>query len=258
MKSWLSIALAGLALGGCSNGNSPSAPETPVTTESPETAAPLKTEQRGAGLDVAAVKALAGDARLAKATSLDLSQNPIGDDGAGALAASAHTGALNQVWLGGTGLGDAGLVALSKSGALRPKMLFLGSNGFAEAGLSALLQSPVAGGLNLLRLSMTAIGDGGARALAAHAPAGLTDLEVAMCGLTDAGVRALFESAALSKLETLDIGGNEVGDETLALLADAGRLPALKTLTFLGRALDPALAAKLKAARPGLTLTGVR
>lgn len=128
-----------------------------------------------------AAGALASSALVASLRTLDLSQNPIGDEGVEALARGAPLGLLDALSLRGVGLTDRGLARLA-SARWAPSSLSLGDN---------------------------AIGDEGARALAASpACARLRRLDLAGNGLTDEGVEALAASPYLRGLEKLSLGNN--------------------------------------------------
>ncbi len=99
MKTRRALALlaptACLLLAGC-RGERP-APEASTATR-PAAGQPTETsmdsivDHRGAAIGVGRVEALAADPALAHVTALDLSENPIGDAGAVALARSPHAG----------------------------------------------------------------------------------------------------------------------------------------------------------------------
>lgn len=126
-------------------------------------------------LSAAAVQSLA---RFQSVESLDVSVNPLGDDGAAMLLRAFPN--LTRLDLGNTGLGDAGVRRLVASGAL--------------------------GGLRSLSLAWNPVGDDAAAALA-----GLTHLEVLDLAGTQLGLRGaktLAESPDLGQLRTVALGEN--------------------------------------------------
>ncbi|MCA9526725.1 MAG: hypothetical protein KC549_10585, partial [Myxococcales bacterium] len=199
----------------------------------------------------ARLAALVGDAGFAAVMALDVTQSPIGDDGARALAQSPHTGKLKSLWLDRTGITDAGAQALGAA-SLPLVELYVGYNPIGPDGLKALLAAPAADYF-ILRLSFTRVGDAGA-ALLAQSPRlpKLQRLELTAAGLTDAGVRALLSSPGLERLDTLELGHNAAGPRAIEPLLDADKLPALRTLDLSGVPLDAALIEQVKARRPDL------
>jgi internalin A len=147
-------------------------------------------------------------------TSLDLSDNRIGDEGARALAALTS---LTSLTLHNTRIGDDGARALAALTNLAS--LNLSYNRIGEEGARALAALT---NLTTLNLQQNQIGDEGARALAALT--NLTTLNLRDNQIGGEGARAL---AALTKLTSLDLLYNQIGGEGTRALA------ALTNLTFL-------------------------
>ena len=116
----------------------------------------------GGGLDPGACATLARGAP--SLGWLDLSANPIGDEGARALAGAGFAAALTRLALHGCDVGLRGLDALT---AAMPSLiaLDLGGNRLGDEGAELLARSSALGSLELLRLSGCGIGERGARAL---------------------------------------------------------------------------------------------
>ena len=150
---------------------------------------------------------------------------------------------------------DAGARALAGALSMALRQLYLSANEITGAGVEALMASPVTKELEYLRLSMNPIGDAGARAIAEQGPKGLTILFLERTAITDAGFRAIVDSPRLASLDWLALGQNALTADAVAALADPAKLPALTTLEVDAKAVDDALLAKLKAARPGLKIS---
>ncbi len=114
---------------------------------------------------------------------LVLTNNPIGDEGAAALAGWKHLGGLRSLYTTACELSEEGVASLLASGQLTS--------------------------LEKWTLSYNELGDAGAKVLAAHAAqlARLSFLELKDTDLRDAGSKALA-AAKLPKLRTLDVSGN--------------------------------------------------
>jgi hypothetical protein len=92
----------------------------------------------------------------------------------------------------------------------------------------------------------------GAKALAANPNlARLTSLSLRGCRIQAGGARALWRSSYLQGLRVLDLSGNEI-NKGMEPLTDPGLLPELTACQLDEVKLSPALAKRLRAARPGV------
>ncbi|MGD9904452.1 MAG: protein kinase [Vicinamibacterales bacterium] len=187
---------------------------------------------------------------------LDLTGNPLGDDGAGVLAhllprlpvrslgladcgmsgrglatilAAAPSG-LAHLSLSGNAVDASGAMELAAAAAARPASLELARTGLGVDGLTALARSPF--GHRLRRLVLDGALRGAEPRAAADALAALPALRTLSLRETDAGdalVTALTGSPVAARLEDLDLAFNPVGDAGAAPIADGG-WPALRRL----------------------------
>jgi hypothetical protein len=101
-------------------------------------------------------------------------------------------------------------------------------------------------------------GDEGVEVLAARlaANSSLRELDLTGCHVTTRGIRALTTCGGLEKLTRLVLDINPIEPETIRLLADTSRLPALRTVSV-ARSLR-AKVSELRAAASGgkLVLSG--
>jgi Leucine-rich repeat (LRR) protein len=160
-------------------------------------------------------------ASLVNLTSLDLRDNWIGDAGAQSLAGLVN---LTSLGLGGYKVrrsphkaGDAGAQALAA--LVNLTSLDLWYNNIGDAGAEALAGL---NNLNSLSLRYNHIGDAGVQALAGLV--NLTSLDLHMNKMGDMGAQAL---ASLVNLTSLDLGGNEIGDAGARALAGLVNLTSL-------------------------------
>lgn len=136
-------------------------------------------------------------AKLPSLGHLVLTNNPIGDDGARALAEWKHLGGLRALYLTACELSEEGIAALLSPGKLTS--------------------------LEKWTLAQNELGDAGARCIAEHAAqlSRLAYLELAEVGLRNAGTAALA-AARLPALRHLDISGNRGSyEELIAAYGDA-------------------------------------
>src|SRR5262245_32479312 len=70
-------------------------------------------------IDLATAKLLASSEKLAKITTLDLTDSPIGTEGLAALLASPHLKGLRRLYLDNTQIGDEGCKLLSTTMAFK-------------------------------------------------------------------------------------------------------------------------------------------
>ena len=167
-------------------------------------------------------------ARFKRLTSLNLSKNRIGAEGAKALAASEHLRNLTSLNLSNNRIGAEGATALAESEHLRNlTSLALGYNFIEDAGATALAGAEHLRNLTSLNLSGNSIGDEGVRALAASEHLrNLTSLNLMInLPIGDEGVTALAASEHLRNLTSLSLTGNyRIGDKGVKALAGAEHL----------------------------------
>ena len=112
------------------------------------------------------METLAASPFLQRVTYLDLSNNPVRDQGARRLASSPHLAHVQGLNLSSSGIGDAGLQALGASPHLvELRELYLGDNYISNNGVRTFAQSDLAEQLQLLHLRFNTIGSDGAEAL---------------------------------------------------------------------------------------------
>lgn len=138
---------------------------------------------------------------------LDLSDNPLGVEGATALAESGIVRTLRTLNLSKTRPGVPGVKTLVESG--RPaglRMLDLSDNLLGPVAVKVLASCGSLRGLRVLNLTNNLVGDAGASALAASRTlAGLLELDLRDADIGDAGAHALAESPHLENLLRLDL-----------------------------------------------------
>ncbi|MEZ6057213.1 MAG: hypothetical protein R3C01_10970 [Planctomycetaceae bacterium] len=202
----------------------------------------------GFGLDAAGAIAIAE--HLRQLTSLDLSENSIGE--AGAVAIAEHLHQLTSLNLGGNSINEAGAVAIAQH-LHQLTSLDLGSNSVGDEGAVAIVQNLHQ--LTSLDLGSNSISDAGAVAIARHLYK-LTSLSLDGNSIRDAGAVAIAQhlhqltslnlrfnsiddvAAAtiaqhLHQLTSLLLAWNSIGDAGAVAIAQAirdGRLPNLETL----------------------------
>lgn len=163
---------------------------------------------------------------LARLSALSFWASVVGDIGVEALAASEHLGKLTSLNLVGNDVGDKGVQALAASPAFsRLTSLNLGSNRIGPAGSEALANSPYLTQLTSLDLGENPLGDAGIVFLAESANVrNLTTLCLNRCGLGSVGARVLATTPSLSRLKSLDVRDNTIGNKArLALRLRFGK-----------------------------------
>jgi hypothetical protein len=187
---------------------------------------------------------------------LQLSNNPLGDAGAEALASSERLASLSWLDVAYCKMGLLGARALlNPPGLPRLTRLRLGGSDWPDdawsiepaeqlrggitvevlsAGNSiarALAESPLLASCRGLEIASSELGDEGIRVLAvSSAIRGIEVLRLAWCDLTAVSVRALTESPHLGALRELSLRDYTLDDETVAALLEA---PFLCRLTRL-------------------------
>lgn len=184
---------------------------------------------------------LAASPLLARLRQLYLSQNEIDDREMAILAGSPYVKNLRKLWLLINNVGAKGLKALAASPHLANlTSLGLMQNPLGAAGAAALAASQTIQHLEDLHLSYTRIGDAGIEALAGSSVvANLKSLSVCSSyndrsntAITSRGVAALANSPHFSKLESLRLDDNPIGDAGASALAKARCLKNLKDLSL--------------------------
>ena len=147
------------------------------------------------GLDAASIKAIAE-----KASSLvELRYANNGDAGdAGADAVAASDAPLDVIDASGTGISSRGAVALIGGGAAS---IFVNDNAFGDDGIKTIAEAVAAPFLADVDLRTPP-----------PAASNLRTLGLSKTGMTDAGATALAAALARSAVETVEVGGNKIGD----------------------------------------------
>ncbi|MBY0232307.1 MAG: TIGR02996 domain-containing protein [Gemmataceae bacterium] len=161
-------------------------------------------EMEGNGLTPAALAPLLRSGRLDRLRHLDLSHNPLGQEGAEMLSAAAFGRPLDRLSLGACGLGDEGVAALAGNASLRAAR-------------------------HLRLYSTDALGPATARTIA-ESFARLEELWLFYTTSGDEGAEALASSSSLASLRHLDLYHTHMGERGAMALARTGKLPALREL----------------------------
>jgi hypothetical protein len=162
---------------------------------------------RGAGLDEAACRALAKASWLGQIGRLDISQNPMGDQGVVALF-SGNWSELSVLWMEEVSCRVRGVGAMMQ--------------GLREQG--AKLEEAALGGNPLGRL--------GIQVLAEEGSGSLRVLRVGDCGAEGVGLKAMA-SSAWPQLESLDLSENRLSSKEMAILSSLSA-PQLRELDLSG------------------------
>jgi uncharacterized protein (TIGR02996 family) len=225
-----------------------------------------------------ALRRLATAGGLTRLRELDLSDNPLGDEGAQILAQADGWRELRTLKLGGgwqtdytTRIHAAGAAALAHSPILANlTALDLSENDVGDGGIIALAQSPHLSQLVSLSVRGNDIGgiaESGVQALVASANLsnlrrldlrnnameawaarnmvenfrldGLQDLDLGGC-LSTAGVRAVAAARKLRGLRSLGLSGSSLRDDSAYVLAGSPHLGGLQCLDLRDNPLSPA------------------
>lgn len=188
-------------------------------------------ELPSSGLGPYSIAPLSRASFLHELTHLDLSDNPLGDDGWNSLS-SWQLPQLVRLSLRNTGAANPGLRSLAESQGL-PRLVELDLGGVEctdEAG-DALANAAWLAGLRSLNLEFhhPGFGDRGAAALL-QSPSlrQLRSLVLARAGMTDVGLRPLLSSPA--RLSFLDLTKNPIGPAGAHILAQAEALRDVRSL----------------------------
>lgn len=184
------------------------------------------------GLAAAEVRALAavGFPQLA---SLDLSRNPLGEDGAEELAKADFLSRLCHLAVSRCGLGPVGAEVLfaGRLGSLTE--LDVSFNALGPDGADALAQEGSLTRLTALDLAFNDVETAGAEAIAAgEAFTSLVSLNLAGNRITKPGAEALAASEVLGSVESLDLAANPLGDGGAVALVRGEALASLSRLSL--------------------------
>ena len=184
--------------------------------------------------------ALARTEAIGRLRRLDLSSAGIGDAGLAVLLDSGRLQQLEELSLGDDGIGVAGAEALAAAALPRLRWLDLRDNDLRADGTAALAQATFPDTLYKLHLGGNAIGTLGIEAVCGNRSlAGLKRLVVAGGAIGDAGAAALADAAPLSSLVALDVGGNGIGPQGARALANSAHLRSLTELSMGDNRLGP-------------------
>jgi Leucine-rich repeat (LRR) protein len=159
---------------------------------------------------------------------LDVSSNALDRK---SLAAIASGPALKTLRLANTDLDDAGVKALIAALAGSLETLELHHNDLTATGAKAIASADRLAGLRQLALFDNGIGDKGAEAIAAPTFLRLESLDVGKNQITKVGATALANSVHLGALEALYLDSNAIGNAGVAALA-ATKLRKLRKLSL--------------------------
>lgn len=178
------------------------------------------------GLSVAGNKVTSAGAALLSGAmpqlaELDISDNPLDDSGAEALASALARMRISTLRARNCGFTGEGVVALLRAGAGRLQHVDLGRNPLRAKGVEALARARELSSVERLDLSETECGAGGGRALTESPNLScLRYLELNSNQLGDEGARALADGArAFPRLESLSLADNRLGVRAAAALA---------------------------------------
>jgi uncharacterized protein (TIGR02996 family) len=191
--------------------------------------------------EVPATAALAR-ANLDQLRSLDLSENPLGDDGVIALAETTRLPKLDVLRIKRAGVGARGLAVLGASAlGSRLRAIDLARNEVDDNGLAALLASGRLDALESLDLAGSALTVKGVQALVAS-PVAARIKHLTITGL-DTGALDPLLSADLPELRSLV--ADRFDDDAARILAGARGLSNLHSIVFTARELTDAGAVTL-------------
>lgn len=191
---------------------------------------------------------LAEATSLSALTSLDVSDNALGADGARALSQSPNLTGVRDLDLGGNDIADDGAEAIAHASAfLVLDTLNVSGNSITSRGASSLVLGN-SSRLSSIDLSMNDIGEAGAIALS-RGRWPLRSLYLLGCEIGPAGAQALAQSKQLATLEVLALTGNSLGDSGAQFLADSTTLQNLTTLDLCANGIGDAGALALAQSR---------
>lgn len=181
------------------------------------------------GLSAEAVAALGRSAAAPHLEGLSLANNPLGVEGARALAEGDFR-SLRWLDLDGAQLGEGAGEALAGAAWLSGlAVLNLHDTGLGPADIRALAAAPL-WEMRSLNLSMCKAGLSGVTALASAGMPKLEVLDLYGAGIKDRGFRALVESPLVDRLVSLRVSANSIKKKTLAEFASSGKAKQLQFL----------------------------
>jgi uncharacterized protein (TIGR02996 family) len=177
------------------------------------------------------VEALLAAGRPSQLASLDFCHNDVTASAARTIARTECLSDLETLNLGNNPLGNDGIGELTRSPHLRLRALDVRSVSCDQAAASGIARSRFADRLGRLDLSFNPLGPAGAVALAeSHRLGGLGDLELAHCEIGSEGVQALAESPYLRRLKKVVLSGNDVRTRGIEALTESPNFGALREL----------------------------
>jgi hypothetical protein len=161
-------------------------------------------------------------------TTLKLTSNNLGVEGARALAATLNTTKITSLYLRWNRIGDEGARSLAAALNATLTSLDLSCNNIGPVGARALASALNTTCITSLCLTRNNIGDEGARSLAAALDnnSTLTRLDLAFNNIGDEGAR-LLAAALNATLTSLDLGFNDIGADIQNLVVDRLRVNKL-------------------------------
>ena len=180
------------------------------------------------GLTEGAAAALGASTSLGALAELSLSANPLEDQGVASLSRGA-LGGLEGLDLSLCRVADPGALALAR-GFERLRALRLANNPIGPQGVEALVEAPLAASLEVLDLSLAALGAQGARAIGRAGLAALRVLSLGGCLIGDEGARALVDADGLASVRHLDLSANGIDLDGLGALIDSPLFEGLEHL----------------------------
>jgi hypothetical protein len=197
---------------------------------------------RDTGLTDGCLRALLGGTAYRRLRLLDLSDSGRAQwftiDGLSSLPHAGFAATLEHLDVGGRRLSDSVLDIV----ATLPRLTGLGlrNSCLTESGLTALLRLPMVARLEMLDVSVNALGDAAVVALAAADWPRLRSLNLAGTGAGHAATVALANAASLAELGALNLGNNRLSDAGALMLASSPQLGQLRWLTVNAAALGDA------------------
>jgi uncharacterized protein (TIGR02996 family) len=198
----------------------------------------------GCGVTPGPLGALARVGWLSSLSALDLGNNLLGEDGVVALMRRGALGTLASLGLAGCGLEDRAVRRLAGADCLaRLSCLHLEDNRVGTEGAKALAGL---GGLIALCLDSNPVGDEGAAELVGPTAQQLAMLSLRDCDITDHGVRLLAGLPGLGRITRLALAGPDLGAEGAVALLESAFAGSLQLLRLQGAIHDPGVRQELK------------